>query len=118
MLDAASPTASLDRKQVRMAFERAAGTYDRSAVLQREIGKRMLGRLDLVTCSPQTIVDVGCGTGYCTRALHRRYRRAHVLGVDIAEAMLGAARQGVGWFGRQHFGCGDASHLPLANGIA
>lgn len=117
MLDT-SPTAVLDKKQVRLAFERAAVTYDRCAVLQREIGNRMLERLDLVTCSPQTIIDVGCGTGYCTRALRKRYRRARVLGVDIAEAMLSAARQGAGWFGRQHFVCGDAGRLPLANGIA
>lgn len=118
MLDTASPTAVLDRKQVRMAFERAAGTYDRCAVLQREIGKRMLERLDLITCSPQTIVDVGCGTGYCTRALHKRYPRARVIGVDIAQRMLNAARKGAGWFRRQRFVCGDASHLPLADNIA
>ena len=118
MLDTASPHIVLDRKQVRMAFERAAGTYDRCAVLQREIAKRMLERLDLVTCSPQMIVDVGCGTGYCTRALRKRYRRAHVLGVDIAQAMLSAARKGAGWFGRQRFVCGDAGHLPLADDIA
>lgn len=118
MLDTASPTAALDRKQVRMAFERAAGTYDRSAVLQREVGKRMLERLDLVTCSPQTVVDVGCGTGYCTRALRSRYRRARVVGVDIAQSMLKAARKSAGWFGRQRYVCGDAGHLPLADHIA
>ena len=118
MLDTVSPTAVLDRKQVRLAFERAADTYDRSAVLQREIGKRLLERLDLVTCSPRMIVDVGCGTGYCTRALHSRYRRARVIGVDIAQSMLSAARKGASWFGRQRFVCGDAGHLPLADHIA
>lgn len=118
MLDTAAPQAVLDKRQVRMAFERAAGTYDRCAVLQREIAKRMLERLDLVTCSPQMIIDVGCGTGYCTRALRQRYRRARVLGVDLAHGMLNEARKGAGWFGRQRFVCGDAGHLPFADDIA
>ena len=39
-------------------------TYDAAAVLQREIGDRMLERLDYVRLQPQTILDLGCGTGH------------------------------------------------------
>ena len=45
-------TAELDKRQVRMAFSRAAPSYDQVAVLQREIGQRMLDRLELVKLQP------------------------------------------------------------------
>ena len=108
----------LDKKRARTAFERAAHTYDQCAVLQREIANRMLERLELITCEPRQIVDVGCGTGYCTRALQRRYKRARILGVDIAQPMLHAARAKTRWFSRQRFVCADAEHLPLVDGAA
>ncbi len=118
MLDSSSPTSMLDKRQARTAFERAAHTYDQCAVLQREIADRMLERLELIKCEPRQIVDVGCGTGYCTRALQRRYKRARILGVDIAQPMLGAARAKTRWFSRQRFVCADAEYLPLVDGAA
>lgn len=108
----------LDKRQARTAFERAAHTYDQFAVLQREIANRMLERLDLIKYEPRQIVDAGCGTGYCTRALQRRYKRARILGVDIAQPMLEAARAKTRWFSRQRFVCADAEHLPLVDGAA
>ncbi len=104
----------LDKKRVRLAFERAAGSYDAAAVLQREIANRMLARLDLIKTVPNEILDVGSGTGYCAAQLQKRYRRARLLEIDIARAMLARARASAGWFSRRHFICGDAEALPLA----
>lgn len=115
MLDSSPPTSMLDKSQARTAFERAAHTYDQCAVLQREIANRMLERLELIKCEPRQILDVGCGTGYCTRALQRRYKRARIIGLDIALPMLNAARTKVRWFNRQRFVCADAERLPLAD---
>lgn len=42
--------------------------------------------------SPQTILDVGCGTGMTTRRLARRYPSARILGVDLSEEMIQVAR--------------------------
>jgi malonyl-CoA O-methyltransferase len=108
------PIGELDKRQARAAFERAASTYDDSAVLQREIAKRMLERLDLVTLKPNVILDAGCGTGYCGRSLQERYRAARVIGIDIAYAMVRAARGRARWFSRQRFVCADAEALPFA----
>jgi malonyl-CoA O-methyltransferase len=118
MLDSSPPTSMLDKRQARTAFERAAHTYDQHAVLQREIANRMLERLELIKCEPRQIVDVGCGTGYCTRALQRRYKRARILGVDIAQQMVSVARAKTRWFNRQRFVCADAEHLPLVDNVA
>ncbi|MFQ5994578.1 MAG: malonyl-ACP O-methyltransferase BioC [Acidiferrobacterales bacterium] len=115
MSEYVGPAALLDKRQARAAFERAATSYDASAVLQREIANRMLDRLDVIRRDPRRVADVGCGTGHCSRALQQRYRRARVFGVDIADPMLDAARSQAGWRGRQYFVCGDAEALPIAD---
>jgi len=43
---------TLDKRQLRRSFERAASTYDRAAVLQREVCERALERLDLMKLLP------------------------------------------------------------------
>jgi malonyl-CoA O-methyltransferase len=105
----------LDKRGIRMAFTRAAATYDGAAVLQREIADRMLERLDLLKSAPKNVVDAGCGTGYCARALARRFRRARVIGVDSSPAMLHQARRRVGWFSKTRYVGGDVEHLPISD---
>jgi len=108
----------LDKQCVRHSFGHAAETYDAAAVLQREIADRLLARLELVRMQPQTILDIGCGTGYDLGRLSKRYPAARVFGLDIAEAMARRARKRVGWWrrwtGRGAFICGDAERLPVA----
>ena len=110
------------KQHMRSAFQRAARGYDASAVLQREIADRLLERLALIKLAPTRILDAGCGTGYCTRALSQRYPRAQVLGIDIAAAMTACAytdhgpRSTLGrWRRRDRYVCGDAESLPLAS---
>jgi malonyl-CoA O-methyltransferase len=105
----------LDKRRVREAFGQAATSYDAAAVLQREIADRLLGRLDLIKLVPTTIADIGTGTGYCAARLEQRYRRARVIALDLAPAMLMRARARRRWFSRQRFVCGDAERLPLAS---
>lgn len=109
---------SLDRKDVRRAFDRAARDYDAAAVLQREVGERLLERLDLTTVVPQRILDVGCGTGRPTRALVERYPAAQVVGADIAPNMLKLAGERPWyqpWKKTASFTCADATALPFAS---
>jgi malonyl-CoA O-methyltransferase len=113
---------TLDKRQLRRSFERAASTYDRAAVLQREVCERALERLDLMKISPAVILDAGSGTGFAARALARRYPRATVVEFDIAHAMLQTARARAPrwkkWLGRQRelFVCGDNEQLPIRAG--
>lgn len=83
-----APAQFVDRRQVRRNFARAASSYDEAAVLQREIGKRMLERLDYVRIEPQRVLDLGCGTGASLTALHERYPGALVIGADPCLPML------------------------------
>jgi len=104
---------------MRRSFDKAATTYDQAAVLQREVCVRALERLDLVKLDPAAIIDAGCGTGFASPALHKRYPRAKLVALDIAPAMLRKARSRISvwkkWIGsnRDVFVCGDNERLPL-----
>jgi malonyl-CoA O-methyltransferase len=49
-------------------------------------------RLDMIRLSPGRILDAGCGTGFAFPLLNRRYPEAHLVGLDLAHAMLNQAR--------------------------
>jgi malonyl-CoA O-methyltransferase len=118
----------LDRVEVRRAFDRAATSYDAHAVLQREVCDRLLERLDFVKLAPARVLDVGAGTGYGTQHLRARYSEADLIALDLAPAMLHAARERFpqpGWAQRAlarltphassltHFLCADLEYLPF-----
>lgn len=120
---------ALDRAEVRRAFDHAAASYDAHAVLQREVCDRLLERLDFMTLQPARVLDVGCGTGYGLAHLRARYADAECCALDIAPAMLAAARGRLpqaGWAQRTlarlapastratHLVCADMERLPLA----
>ncbi len=123
---------ALDERAVRRHFARAAATYDTAAVLQREVGARMMGRLDVVRLAPAAMLDAGCGTGEALPELAARYPQARRVALDIALPMLEAARARTGERrsllqrllspiggstpGAPGFVCGDVVALPFATG--
>jgi len=126
----------LDFAEVRRAFDHAAARYDAHAVLQREVCDRLLERLDFMTLQPSRVLDLGCGTGYGLERLRARYAEAELCALDLAPAMLHAARTRLpqpGWAQRAlsrltpfipaqrghpspltHRVCADMERLPLA----
>jgi malonyl-CoA O-methyltransferase len=110
---------AIDKKLMRLAFNRAAAGYDASAVLQQEICARMLERLDYMHMQPERILDAGSGTGWGTRRLAQRYPDAQMIALDIAISMLQTARGSSGWWQKLFGGtkqiqvCGDIESLPL-----
>ena len=121
-----------DPRAVRRHFARAASTYDAAAVLQREVGARMMERLDLVRLTPAAILDAGCGTGEALPDLAARYPAARRVALDVAMPMLSIARERsrsrrslierllrpIGGAGHDvpRFVCADAGALPFAAG--
>lgn len=106
----------VDKRQLRLAFERAAPTYEEAAGLQQEVGRRLVERLDLIRLRPARILDLGAGTGEFSQALMQRYRHSRVIALDLAVNMLRRARQRGGWFRHPGCVCGDAERLPFADG--
>jgi malonyl-CoA O-methyltransferase len=122
--------AELDLAEVRRAFDHAAASYDAHAVLQREVCDRLLERLDFMTLQPGRVLDVGTGTGYGLAQLRTRYAESELYALDIAPAMLAAARARLPqptWAQRAlqrlapsssrfaHLMCADMERLPLAS---
>jgi len=117
----APPSYLLDKDRVRRNFDRAAARYDGVAELQAETGQRLLERLDYVKLQPECIIDLGSGTGRLTRALAKRYPKARIIALDLAEGMLQQARIGTCpripfTPRRQHHVCGDMEALPFRDG--
>jgi malonyl-CoA O-methyltransferase len=110
---AGPPEYALERAQVKRAFERAAHRYDEVAVLQARVRERLLAGLDLVKLAPELVLDAGCGTARAAEALARRYPRARVLALDLAEAMLREARRRHRLRRPYALACADLVRLPL-----
>ncbi len=113
---------ALDKRLLRVAFDKAAPGYDAAAVLQHEVCQRMLSRLDFVKLQPSVLLDAGCGTGNVVPELAARFPRATLYALDIATAMVQRACARVPWW-RRALGrgvvpvCGDIERLPLCAGV-
>ena len=108
-------TQIFDQQRVRQAFDKAVDSYDEAAVLQKEVCKRLLEKLDVVCLSPEWILDAGTGTGEAVKPLQKKYKKAEVVLLDLSEAMLKkAVKQGM-LFRKPHQVCGNIESLPFAD---
>ena len=104
---------ALDPGRVRGSFSAAARTYDAAAVLQARVRTELLDRLDVLKMRPESVVDLGAGTGHGTIALKRRYSSSRVVALDVAHRMLleaGRRQTLLRRFGRV---AADAAAVPL-----
>jgi len=103
----------VDKSRVLRAFDRAAKTYAQHARLQALVRDEMLARLQGLKIEPQTVVDMGCGSGEAVRVLRQRYPRARVVGLDFSSGMLQEASRWRPWVRKPLWVCGDMERLPL-----
>jgi len=105
---------------VKRSFSNATSSYDDHAVLQREIADRLLTHLEFTKLEPVRIIDIGCGTGYFTRLLRRKYKKATIIAADLSEAMVKSTRTSHGrrmpWHGCHLHAVTDATSLPFKSG--
>jgi len=99
-----------DKRATRRAFDRAAD-FDGACFIHDAARERLLERLELVSLTPRTVVDLGCATGRGAAALAARYVGARVLAVDASTGMLRATVAHRG--GSVAAIAGDAERLPL-----
>jgi malonyl-CoA O-methyltransferase len=108
------PTNFPSKQQITEAFNRVASQYDKVALLQQEVGSRLVERLDLLRLQPKLILDAGAGTGHCSRLLEKRYRQSTVFSIDMAQSMLVHAKKKASWRTKQRFICAQGEQLPFA----
>ena len=100
------------KMRVAESFAKAAGSYDRYAHFQRDVADRLLSGIQGE--GVRQILDVGSGTGYCASRLLHQCHDANITSLDIAQPMLGLARQ-AGTRQRESWVCGDGEDLPFIN---
>jgi malonyl-CoA O-methyltransferase len=118
-----SSAAPIDKRRVRMRFDRIAPGYESAAVLHREVGARLLGRLDLVRLRPTRVLDLGGGAGALARGLIERYPAADAVVLDLSLKMLRAGSPARSGLSRLLVGrrsgplkvCADMEALPFRN---
>lgn len=112
------------KKRIANSFSSAAKNYDTLARLQKRVVDSLVEfSLGSVNAEGQTLLDLGCGTGYCIEKMLQRFPdialpegRLHAL--DIAEGMLAEAELkldelGVGEQIQWHLG--DMESLPFVD---
>ncbi len=103
---------ALDKYKVQDAFNQAARSYDEAAVLQHEVGQRVVDRLEFIKIEPEVIIDIGSGTGRLSSAVTERYPDSRLYSLDLSPAMLNyARRQPITQ--PEGFICADAEQLPF-----
>ncbi len=107
----APSTTAYDQAAAESYSEAVAHSYDASAIIEQELGDRLLAKLTDLPIQPHYILDIGCGTGRQAKQLATIFPSANVIGLDLSFAMVKFARL-------QHekkFVCADAYSLPFAN---
>src|SRR5207247_275267 len=82
------------RERIARAFGRSAQSYDQHADLQRHVANALLAMLP-VHERADNVLDLGCGTGYCSARLRQRFPAATITALDLALPMLAVARKQV-----------------------
>lgn len=111
------PAPRLDRVAIRRYHDRASAGYDDAAVLAGELREAMVRRLDWIAFVPDTVLDLGCGTGQGAKMLAARWPRARVIALDAAPAMLATARRQASGSGIEWLRA-DAEAMPLPSASA
>jgi len=109
----------IDKQLLKQSFSNAVESYDAAAVLQQEVCRRLIEKLDFIRFQPARILDVGCGTGFATYSLEKEFPKAEIIALDIAYPMLATARKRSGFLSRIKskikFINADTEFLPLVN---
>lgn len=113
--DNTNTNGDLEKHRIQRHFDAKALQYESSAVLQRQVCEELLQRLDLTRLQPAVILDVGCGTGWGTQGLLKKYKKAKLLSLDLSPEMLRQTKARGGWFRKPELICADAQQMPLAN---
>jgi malonyl-CoA O-methyltransferase len=98
-----------DKAAISLAFGKAAKSYDRHAAFQRDVADRLLSLLPDNLLGVR-VLDLGCGTGYCTEKLIQR--GAVVTCADLSEKMLEQAKLRCGKAAKDYV-IADAECLPF-----
>lgn len=99
------------------AFSAAADTYEDGAELQRDVAARLARRIAALSLPERPrVLEIGCGTGFLSRALAKMNPSELVL-TDVSEAMLNRCREALGPIPTARYLAMDGERPTLAPGF-
>lgn len=104
-------------RDIQRRFDRAAAGFPDADFVHAATREGLVSRLEPMLLSGKTILDLGSAAGATGRRLRQRFRRAHIISLDVSAAMLVQARERKKRFARASFVQGDAARLPFADQI-
>jgi len=104
--------AQVDKRLARGHFSRAARSYNAWSEPQQRMAERLMASLDAIE-RPESILDIGCGTGILTECLDSAYPNSRITAIDIAGGMIDECRRKWGKSKRVAFVVADAESLDL-----
>ena len=102
-------------RDIQRRFDRAAAGFDSADFVHEVTREGLVARLEPLLLEPTTILDLGSATGATGRLLRKRFKRAHIVSLDLSQAMLARGRKQKSWFSRASFVQGDANRLPFGD---
>ena len=81
---------SESRSEIARRYDENAARYDDITTYNRAAAERLVAALP--DRPYRSLLDVGCGTGFASSALHRRAGLTAITGVDVSEQMLAQMR--------------------------
>lgn len=79
--------------RIQNQFNKIAKQYNDVALVSRHMAAQLLERLQHIDIAPNTILDLGCGSGELLVELQQQYPQAKLTGIDFSESMLAIAQQ-------------------------
>ena len=105
----------LNTRHIRRRFERSANSFDAADFVHAATREGLLKRLEPLLIDAKTVLDLGAATGAANRLLEKRFKRPHVISVDLAHSMLQRGRAEKSWLSKTSFAQADAQQLPFAS---
>lgn len=97
-------------------FAKRALSYTAAADIQASVAEQLAAKVRHM--QPQTILEVGCGTGLLSQRLIQLFPQASLLLTDAASAMLEQCRNSLSSHPRVDFACMDGEQLAVTKQYA
>lgn len=79
------------KRKIQKSFGDKVSSYNLHAVIQKKTAQKLCAFLPAVMS--QKILEIGCGTGFLTEELQRKYPKSDILSLDISKEMITSCRQ-------------------------
>lgn len=110
-------TNNIIKQQIKHAFAQAATRYEQAAQLQQTSAIQLAGLIKpvLEQTPAQTVVELGCGTGFLTEALAPVMNTHCFIVTDLARPMLLKTQNKLKTLKTLRYACVDMDALPFAS---